>query len=102
MEEYRPQLVEVTGNPDPHNFEIIKLERVGRFTIMLVQYPDCVNFEGRKILVFKTLTLGDPFRLKAIDPHFCDSGEHASPVARFVPTDEGWWFATEFCKRIPH
>lgn len=87
-----------TNNPDPDNFEILKFERVGQFTIMLVYYPDCTNFEGKKILVYKTLALGEPLRAHMLDPHFCDSLDHPSPIARFVPTDEGWHFAIHFCK----
>lgn len=99
---YTPQVyirgeVPVPGNPNPINFEIQKLERVKHFTIMLVEYPDCMNFEGKKILVFKTLALGDIKKISSLDPHFCDSTKHTSPVARFVPTDEGWWYATAFC-----
>jgi len=91
------EVVQVLGNPNPSNFEIQKLERVKHFTIMLVRYPDCVNFEGKKILVFKTLALGDISSMSSLDPHFCDSTKHPSPAARFMPTDEGWWYATAFC-----
>lgn len=94
---YIREEVPTPGNPNPSDFEILKLERVKHFTIMLVKYPDCFNFEGKKILVFKTLVLGDIKKVSSLDPHFCDSAKHPSPVARFVPTDEGWEYAAVFC-----
>ncbi len=33
----------------------------------------------------------------AIDPHFFD-GKEASPIARFIPTTEGWEMARAFCR----
>ena len=83
-------------NPDPHNFKLQKIERVGRFVIALVEYPDCTTFEGRKILVFENVSTSKLKNAKVIDPHFCDSKKHISPVARFKPTNRGWEMACEF------
>lgn len=55
-----------------------------------LNYPDCTNYEGNKILLFKGVTLVELINQKYIDPHFFQSKEVRSPVARFVPTDEGW------------
>ena len=86
-----------SGNPNPKNFKILRSESVGVFTILLLEYPDCSNFEGKKICVYR-YTKPEVFKnLKYLDPHFCDSGEHISPIARFVPTKTGWNAAISFC-----
>ena len=85
------------GNPKPGNFRIEESKRVGRFVIVRIQYPDCVNYEGKKILVFENININKLYQLTNIDPHFCDSHDHPSPVARFKPDDKGWEYATIFC-----
>jgi hypothetical protein len=35
---------------------------------------------------------------KIIDPHFSDNKNFYSPIARFVPTDDGWRMAEAFCE----
>lgn len=85
------------GNPDPKNFVIEKAERIGKYVIVLLSYPDCTNFEGKKILVYRDVTLAKVRKAKSLDPHFCSSKRHISPIARFVPTDEGWELASKFC-----
>ncbi len=76
------------GNPDPARFTLGQLQAIGRFTIVRVQYPDCHNFEGEKILVFEGVSVKEVKELRTLDPHFCN-GAHPSPVARFVPTKNG-------------
>lgn len=83
------------GNPNPLNYEIIKtFERVtGRRTNYLlvdIKYPDCTNYEGRKILLYENVSLCQLKLQKQIDPHFCESVDYFSPIARFEPTKEGW------------
>lgn len=81
----------VAGNPDPAHFSIIKEQAVGNYLLLLVHYQGCTNFDGKKLLVYRGYTnsaqlLSD---LKGkLDPHFTTSG--ICPVARFLPTDEGW------------
>ena len=75
--------------PNPKNFRIEKACSNGNYVMVMVHYPDCKNYEGRKILLFESVTLEQIVNLDFIDPHFCD-GSHISPVARFVPTDAGW------------
>jgi hypothetical protein len=84
-------------NPNPANFSILKFEMVGEFLILFVRYPDCTNFEGRKILVFEDISADDLFDQKRLDPHFCE--ECFSPIARFVPTQHGWDLAMKFCQK---
>ena len=82
-------------NPDPSNFKIITEVRVRNFTIFKINYPDCTNYEGDKIVVFENSDLPDVNEM--IDPHFCDKSDGPSPVARFEPTQRGWKMAIAFC-----
>ena len=54
-----------------------------------INYPDCHNYEGNKILVFLDTTREELEKQKAIDPHFSDNPDFISPVARFEPTVRG-------------
>lgn len=87
-----------SGNPKPDKFRIEKYKIVSNFLVVLVHYPDCQNYEGQKILVFKDLTVEKLHNLRLLDPHFCNSPRHPSPVARFEPTDRGWQYAVLFCR----
>jgi len=77
-------------NPDPNNFVIIRTEQIGRFLLLLVQYPDCTNYEGKKILMYIGITLEDIFKQGHIDPHFSNNKKFHSPIARFIPDNIGW------------
>jgi hypothetical protein len=85
------------GNPDPKNFTIVETDHwLGtRIIVAKINYPDCTNYEGDKILVFDDLSYDELYTLQTIDPHFCDKG-HPSPIARFKPTKEGWKNALRF------
>lgn len=83
-------------NPDPTNFNILDVKIVNRFAIVLVEYPNCTNFEGKKVLVFEDVSESEIRDMKSIDPHFCDLG-HKSVVARFEPTEQGIRYANLFC-----
>lgn len=87
----------VTGNPDPKHFKIRKVETIGTFLIVEVDYPDCQNFEGKKVLVYAGVSEKQLRTERSLDPHFCDTGKHLSPVARFEPTARGWRYARTFC-----
>ena len=80
-------------NPDPANYKIVKATERDGFLIIKLHYPDCTNFEGQKILLFRGVTLIDLVNQKFIDPHFFKDKKYASPIARFVPDDEGWEMA---------
>lgn len=85
------------GDPDPLRWHHVRSTDVGRFTVLEVVYEGVKNFEGRKILVFVDASYADLVD-RPLDPHF---SEHSpSPVARFVPTDEGWRMAVDFCKMM--
>jgi hypothetical protein len=93
---YRDAPAEKLPNPDPANYEIQEAIQVGAFLVIKIKYPDCNNFEGQKILVYKDKTALDLLKQKFIDPHFFENKKVASPVARFVPTKEGWEMAIRF------
>ena len=88
------------GNPDPKRFRIDKHARIGNYLILCVVYPDCRNFEGKKVMVFKDLTIRQVENFESLDPHFSNSKDFASPIARFLPTMEGWHHARQFCKLL--
>lgn len=84
------------GNPDPAKYNILAAEEADDYLIVKIHYPNCTNFEGNKILVFKGTTLLTLVNQKLIDPHFFKDKKYAAPIARFIPTDEGWKMAQVF------
>ena len=95
--EERPQQPDY--NPDPSNYKIIKVKILGEYTVIKINYPDCKNHEGNKVLLFKA-TMKQLERQKRIDPHFSNSSKYISPIARFQPTKEGWNDAVNFIKYL--
>lgn len=69
-------------NPNPHLFKIIQIEQFDNCYMSVINYPNCTNFEGNKILI----TTWDPRNRISIDPHF-SSGYGL--IARFEPSPEG-------------
>lgn len=90
------------GNPDPGNYQLLRAEERHGYLLVMIKYPDCTNYEGHKILLFAEMTLLQLVNQKLIDPHFFPSGSQvASPVARFVPTEQGWDMALRFIEANP-
>jgi hypothetical protein len=87
----------IVGNPNPANYKILRHKIVGECLVIEIQYKDCINYEGKKILVY-LCTLKDLKKQKLIDPHFSDNKKFISPIARFEPTKRGWIWASHFCK----
>ena len=58
--------------PNPEKFEILENEsmQIGKYTIVTIVYPNCTNYEGKKILVYNTTSLDNILKRKTIDPHF--------------------------------
>jgi hypothetical protein len=83
-------------NPDPRRYKILRTMRCRQWLLLELEYLGCTNFEGRKILLFRNTTLEDLRKQVAIDPHFSDNATMISPVARFIPTQDGW----EMAKRL--
>jgi hypothetical protein len=86
-------------NPNPKNFIIQRQIKIGKFFLLLVQYPDCLNHEGQKILVYYDISYKKLMNQKSLDPHFSNNKKFISPVARFEPTERGLKMAESFCKK---
>lgn len=84
--------------PNPKNFAIVKTEQYDTLLIVMINYPDCKNYEGNKILVFENIMESQLRAISFIDPHFCAGSSHLSPIARFEPTKRGWQMAQDFTK----
>lgn len=85
-------------NPDPNNYVIKQYNQCGKYLLVAITYPDCTNYEGRKILLYKGITIKKLLKQKIIDPHFSDNKKFYSPIARFEPTQEGWDMGVKLMK----
>lgn len=86
-------------NPNPKKFIIKKFISINGYSVLLVNYPDCINYEGNKILVYdKKINVHELAVTKGLDPHFYNAGD--SPIARFEPTPRGWKLAIKFIENI--
>jgi len=86
-------------NPDPSNFKIdYYVESESHFVVCII-YPDCTNYEGKKIMVYKG-KITDLIKQKNIDPHFSENKKYMSPIARFEPTETGLQHAIKFLQVI--
>lgn len=92
-EEYKISNVD----PNPRIYKIIKYKEIGKGIVVLVNYPNCTNFEGNKIIVYENTTIDELNKLDQIDPHFTNRNG-TKPFARFVPNDKGWTKAISLLK----
>lgn len=91
----------VGGNPNPHRFTIKDSYSIDElYCALKVVYPDCSNYEGNKVLVFKGYTLESIKSMKYLDPHFSSDKTTPTPFARFEPTAEGWEYAKKLVNRL--
>lgn len=79
-------------NPNPRVFEVVRKKIIGSFVVAEVKYPNCTNYEGRKILLYRTITWRRCMTDKMLDPHFSGNND-LDPLARFEPTPLGWSMA---------
>lgn len=86
-------------NPNPLNYKILFHAEENNYLLVIIQYLDCTNYEGKKILLFKDCKLNDLLKQKCIDPHFCDNKKYHSPIARFVPNEFGFDMAVSIMKK---
>jgi len=84
-----------TPDPKPDNYKILSSIVMGKYIIIEIQYLDCTNYEGKKVLVFEC-RLNDLLNQKLIDPHFSENKNFISPIARFEPTKRGIDWAIDF------
>ncbi len=87
------------GAPDPQTFIILRTKQIGSYLVAEVVYPDCMNYEGRKILLYENVRNQSLMVQPEIDPHFCDSPGCVAPIARFEPTARGWAMAETLAVR---
>ena len=83
---------DISGNPDPQNFKIIKTKTIEQNSLIYMNFPDCKNCEGDKILLINGMTAKEVRKLKKIDPHFTEelNISEAFVVCRFHPSNIGW------------
>jgi hypothetical protein len=86
-----------SNNPDPTNFKILRRFDKGFISLIEVKFPDCINYEGNKIIIIETTQLELAIKANKLDPHFSDVGQ--SVIARFEPTKRGWEMAKEFIEK---
>ena len=77
----------VNLNPNPKNFKIVEILEFENYTYAEINYPECNNYEGNKVLVFPGWVANQLRNASSIDPHFQKSG--LSPIARFEPSPLG-------------
>lgn len=87
-------------NPNPLRWELIESYQQGDYLIVKVRYLDCTNYEGVKILVFKGIAVEILVVQGVCDPHFSENPNLHSPIARFVPTQEGMDMARRFVEMM--
>ena len=85
-------------NPDPANFKILEVYRVNKHLVAVIHYPDCTNYEGKKVCLYLNTTEKELFMKKRLDPHFSEDG--FSPFARFKPTQQGASIAIQLAKKL--
>lgn len=84
------QWKERRSNPNPAVFKITCHYTARGNTAIYINYPNCKNYEGDKIIVFRNMSFREIQKLREIDPHFTENGKI---FARFAPTDDGWTHA---------
>lgn len=92
--------VQIAPSPDPSRYRISEFIECNGHLAIDITYPDCKNYEGRKILVFENTRLVDLMNQREIDPHFLEDNRFISPIARFKPTEEGWAMAVDLINRM--
>ena len=84
-------------NPNPKNYEINHTLSYKEYVIVDITYPDCDNFEGRKIILMDKDVFDNCSQKNVFDPHFCENNDFC-PLARFKPTRKGWLMAIKLLK----
>lgn len=87
------------NNPRPDNYKILDYIEIQEYLVIKIQYLDCINYEGIKILLFKC-KLNDLKKQKLIDPHFSNNKKFISPIARFEPTIDGYRNAIKYVRLL--
>lgn len=85
-------------NPKPNNYIIKKYYSIKNNLVVVINYPDCTNYEGDKVLVYSNVNIKELKEQKLIDPHFSNNKKFKSPFARFEPTQFGIEMAKKLAK----
>lgn len=85
------------GNPNPANWNIIDKFFWKDYLVLKVNYPNCTNYNGDKIIVFKGIDIAGFYTSGRIDPHF---SENSGIVARFAPGEDGMERAIAYVKSL--
>ena len=83
-------ILQPRSSPDPDKFEIKEIAEQNRHTLIRINYPDCTNYRGEKILLYRNIRATDILGSVHLDPHFSESSIFPVPFARFRPTKKGW------------
>lgn len=81
-----------------YNHRVIRSIHQGNAVLVEVEYPDAVNYSGRKYLLFDCIRKYVRWLEKGADPHFLQKED--GPIARFRPTAEGWKLAMQMLSLI--
>jgi hypothetical protein len=79
--------------PNSANYKIERAEVYNNNTVVQVRYPDCPDFNGKKILVFRGYQMVVLMNTNRLDPQFSLT---SNLIAQFLPTDDGWAMAVSF------
>lgn len=94
------------NQPDPTHYTITRTAYVNKYLILQLKYKGCDNkvcnnYEGYKTLMYNQgVTVDQLKEQKSIDPHFSDSPDYISPIARFVPNELGWKMAVKLAEEL--
>jgi hypothetical protein len=85
---------------DSYIFKITEWYISGEYLVVKINYPTAKHYEGNKVLVYEGLAIEELKKRTSIDPHFSESKDFPSPIARFEPTNEGWLNAMKFASML--
>lgn len=90
----------IPNQPDPGVFTIEKHFSNKDHTVVIVDYPDASNYEGKKIIVYLYTSYEQIVKERRLDPHFTSAKINVKPFARFEPTQLGWAKACDLINNI--
>lgn len=89
-----------TSIPPTKNYKFVRTYENNEWVVLWINYPECKNYEGNKILVYVNTTLVEILNQDYIDPHFLEIKGRINPFARFRPTEDGWDAAVQLADKL--
>ena len=89
---------DMSNTPNPKEFAIIQIKQINNHVVAKLQYPNCRNHNGLKILVWENTNLNDITMGSYIDPIM--SINDVKLIAEFIPTEYGWKLAEKFIENL--